>query len=147
MTPAGDWHVFVATTARCTVVTRSSQLRCSHSVVEVAVTSQLHHSRDCEQRFSSANDITRSRHWTVLMYCVPGAQPEAECSLRNASVFQIRVVCVWYERKLLNVSVYPIGAGGVVLGLSAVADLWRRWGRSPPQGSEKIFLNVSESWK
>jgi len=41
-------HIRVAATARCTVVTRSSQGRRSC----IAVTSQLHHSHNCEQRFN-----------------------------------------------------------------------------------------------
>ena len=60
MTPAGDWQVSSRSHqsrshstlhGRHKVVTRSWQLHRSHSVVAVAVTSQLHHSHNCEQRF------------------------------------------------------------------------------------------------
>jgi len=67
MTSAGDWQVSSRShhsRSHSTlhglhkVVTRSSQLHRSHRVVAVAVTSQLHHSHNCEQRFNDTASIS-----------------------------------------------------------------------------------------
>ena len=57
-------HITVAITASCKVVTRSSQLHRSHGVVAVAVTPQLHHSHNCEQRLRNI-DIILQRFDTI----------------------------------------------------------------------------------
>ena len=82
-------HIRVAATARCTVVTRSSQGRRSC----IAVTSQLHHSHNCEQRFNvvcsgqsteptikstSFPSLTRTT-LTLVKYCASAS--EKRCTL------------------------------------------------------------------
>ena len=87
-------HVARSPQGRHKVVTRSWQLHRSHSVVAVAVTSQLHHSHNCEQRFNDTASISvwrgegmRSIECSLVTRTSPTASPGYTSNQRATCIY------------------------------------------------------------